>query len=247
MYRCKHATLLLGFLTCLSTSVSAQSHLESVQACRSADVNSLESNILVAAVLSCTEAMTAPSLSHKETAELLMFRGVALRNAGELNRSLEDLDRSVKLDPNSSRNIRMRAWTLRVMGRLQEAAAEYGRVIKIDREWQGLLSRCNIYIELNQLRPALSDCWESLNLDRNTDSLFMTAFLNEKLGDPEAAIKLLQEAVGRADAEARAFLLLSEILAGKGEKDQAVEIAKDGLRKHQEDKDLANHLTNVSR
>ena len=242
MGRRKNGTWLFGLLLSLFMFASAKSQSNLVEECQSADVNSLESSSLAAAVKICTEALETPGISSNTTAELLMNRGVAFRNAGTLDLSLIDLNRSVELAPQSTINLRMRAWTLRVMGRLPDALNDYDRVLKMEREFQGLLSRCNILIELGKFPAALSDCQESLNTNRNPDSLFMTAFLYGKLKVPNLAISLLREAVERNDAEARAFLLLSEIVAQKGDKEQAIKLVSDGLKMHPRDQSLIDRL-----
>jgi len=136
---------------------------------------------------------------------------------------------------------------LRMKGRLSDALSDYDRVLKMEREFQGLLSRCNILIELGKFPVALADCQESLNSNRNPDSLFMTAFLYNQLEVPNLAVPLLQEAVGRDDAEARAFLLLSEIVARKGDKEQAIKLVTDGLKMHPKDQPLIDHLAEITK
>ena len=243
----KGVALVIVLLLSLMMLATAKGQSNLVENCKSANVDSRESGILVAAIKVCTEALATPDISPATTANLLMIRGVAFRNAGALDLSLSDLDKSVEMAPQSATNLRMRAWTLRVIGKLPDALNDYDRVLKMEREFQGLLSRCNILIELRNLPVALADCQESLNSNRNPDSLFMTAFLHEKLGAPELAIPLLQEAVGRDDAEARAFLLLSEIAAKKGDKELAIKIANDGLKMHANDQSLIDHLAEIAK
>jgi tetratricopeptide (TPR) repeat protein len=247
MGRRKSRTLLFGLLLSLFMFASAKSQSKLVEECQSADVNSLESSSLAAAIKICTEALATPGIPSNTTAELLMNRGVAFRNAGTLDLSLIDLNKSVELAPQSTIHLRMRAWTLRVMGRLSDALNDYDRVLKMEREFQGLLSRCNILIELGKFPVALADCQESLNSNRNPDSLFMTAFLYNKLEVPNLAIPLLHEAVGRDDAEARAFLLLSEIVAKKGERELAIKFVKNGLKMHPNDQSLIDRFAEIAK
>lgn len=247
MCRRKSGTLIFGLLFSLFMVASAKSQSNLVEECQSADVNSLESSSLVEAVKICTEALETPGISFNTTAELLMNRGVAFRNAGTLDLSLIDLNKSVEMAPQSTNNLRMRAWTLRMMGRLVDALNDYDRVLKMEREFQGLLSRCNIFIELGKFSAALADCQESLSTNRNPDSLFMTAFLYDKLAVPNLAVPLLQEAVGRDDAEARAFLLLSEIVATRGDKELATRLVNDGLKMHPKDQSLIERLAEIAK
>jgi|GEM_PF-4621102 len=100
---------------------------------------------------------------------------------------------------------------------------------------------------MGELPRALADCEESLEAYRNPDSLFITAFIHDKLDAPDQAIALLQEAVARNDAEARSFLLLSQIVARKGDHELAINIVKDGLQKYPKDELLIDEQAKLAK
>jgi|GEM_PF-6944002 len=134
---CLRYGLLFFGLSCCVLIGPAKAQSNPVKDCQSADVDSLQNSDVVSTVKICTEALASSGNSPSTIADLLLARGVAFRNAGALDLSLEDLNKSVELAPQSSSHLRMRAWTLREMGKLPDALRDYDRVLKMGREPQG--------------------------------------------------------------------------------------------------------------
>ncbi len=179
-----------------------------VENCRDANTGPASRFVLLGTVLLCSQALAEDGLSQYDQGEMLMSRGVAHRHLGNLENSLADLEAAVRIDPGTALNHRMLGWTYRLLGRLEQARIQYGKALAINREYQGLLSRCDISMSERKWVMAKNDCEESLTLDRNPDSLFMTADIHTRLGADALAVPLLEEAISRDDSEARAFALL---------------------------------------
>lgn len=182
-------------------------------------------------ITACTKALAQPGLNNKRLGALYRQRGMAHRFNNSLQDSLNDLKISVAKDPRSAFNRRMLGWTLRVMNRLDDAVAVYDQAIAMEREYQGYLSRCNIFIAQGKLALARSDCETSLAFDRNPDSLFMTPLIYARLGKDKAAIPLLEEAIARSDSEARAYILLACIYARQNQIALSRKVRQAGINK----------------
>jgi tetratricopeptide (TPR) repeat protein len=238
---------LVVFPICFGSTTYSKAEPSSVMACNEADTNTKDQSRLNYAISICTEALAESGLPNETIADLLVSRGVAYRNAGNLNGSLDDLNRSVELNPASAANLRMRAWTLRMMQKFRQALEDYDHALSLDREWQGLLSRCDIYMSNDQFSAALKDCEESLALDRNADSLFMTGYINYQEKSYVRARELFEEAITLQNPEARAFLFLSIVSGDQNDKASAVNAAKLGLEAYPNDSDLKSRMDQLSR
>jgi tetratricopeptide (TPR) repeat protein len=225
----------------------SQSDTRLVQACIDTNVDSHDASILAGSIKICTEALDTEGLSAERMAKLLLNRGVVFRNAGSFELSLADLDRAVELDPSAVQILRMRGWTLENMNRLPEALDVYDRALKMEKEPQGLLSRCVVLMGLKKFSDAQPDCEESLGKERNTDSLYLTAYANYILRSDTRAKELLTEAIQRKDAEQRSFLLLGKLLHETGKDELAIGVLKLGLTSYPDDKELLKKLEEISK
>ena len=110
---------------------------------------------LNAAISVCTRVLGRNDLSPNTRAELLVHRGVAYRNVGDLDKSLTDLGAAQDLTPDDPWVSRILAWTYREMGRLVDAEKEYGRALTLEPHPQAYLSRCFVRYDMKKLEDAL--------------------------------------------------------------------------------------------
>src|SRR5215831_6108999 len=113
-----------------TASAAAQAETEPSRDCLNISVDTDRSPQLNAAISVCTRVLGRNDLSPKTRAELLVHRGVASHNVGDLNKSLADLGAAQDLTPGDPWVSRMLAWTYRKMGRLVDAEKEYGRALQ---------------------------------------------------------------------------------------------------------------------
>ena len=134
----------------------------SVDGCLAADVNTDMPAQIERVIRLCTSALAETESDDWDRPKLLETRGVALRNRGDLEPSLKDLNEAVALDNSNAGYLRMRGWTLRLIGKLIEAEGDYDGALAIDPDWQGYLSRCVVRADRNNFVGALEDCDKSL-------------------------------------------------------------------------------------
>ena len=171
--------------------------------------------------MNCTEALLR-DLHPDARIEILINRGVAFRNLGDLRHSLEDLSEAVRLGGANANAIRMRAWTLRLMKRQVEAEQLYTRALALEPEWQGYLSRCVVRLDLQKLEEALRDCEQALKLQRSADSVFFTAFALFQMGRLEQALPLAAESNAMDESLPQFPILLADIQLGLNMDSEAV-------------------------
>ena len=158
--------LIAAMLTAVLASIApAPTAAETVSSsdCVNISVNTKRVSQLGAAISICTRVLGGNDLSPKTRTELLVRRGVAYRNVGDLNKSLADLGAAQDLSPGDPLVSRMLAWTYPGMGRLAEAEKEYGRALKLEPHRAGVRpARCRCSRARSALasnRAAFMDCW----------------------------------------------------------------------------------------
>jgi tetratricopeptide (TPR) repeat protein len=219
------------------TPAAAQTETTSSD-CLSISVNTGDAPQLSAAISVCTRELGRNDLNPNTRTELLVHRGVAYRNVGDLSRSLADLSAARDLAPGTPQVLRMLAWTYREMGRAAEAEKEYGRALKLEPHPQAFLSRCFVRYDMKKLKDALDDCEAAHGADPSEDSTYLTAQLYHMLGRPSSARPLLEGAIGTSIESGRIYGLLAEIYDSDGRPDDARRIRQQGQRKFPNDKGL---------
>ncbi|CAN5468361.1 hypothetical protein BH10PSE7_BH10PSE7_14200 [soil metagenome] len=219
-------------------STSAFANEDALRVCLISQSDPDAASVLRATVRDCANALSDLSLGKADRVEALTHRGVALRNLRELQASLRDLEEAVRLAPDNAFAIRMYAWTLREMRRLDEAEAEYDHALSIKREWQGLLSRCVVRIDREDYVAALLDCEEALTLHPNEDAYYFTAWLFHRKSETARAIGLLEEARASRNASPRIYQLLALSYQANSSDEDALRIIKEGLKAFPRDASL---------
>ena len=125
------ATMLTAVLAGFAP-VAAQTETASSSDCLNISVNTEHAPQLHAAISICTRVLGRNDLSPKTRTQLLVHRGVAYRNVGDLNKTLADLGEAQDITPGDPQVSRMLAWTYREMGRPAEAEKEYERALKLE-------------------------------------------------------------------------------------------------------------------
>jgi tetratricopeptide (TPR) repeat protein len=218
--------------------VAAQSETASSSECLDISVNTVNAPQLNAAISICSRMLGRNGLHPKTRAQLLVHRGVAYRNVGDFNKSLEDLRTAQDLSPDDPQVSRMLAWTYREMGRSAEAEKEYGHALTLKPHPQAFLSRCFVRYDMKKLEDALPDCETAHGADPSESSTFMTSLLYRVLGRPSSALPLLEGAIGTPMESSRVYGLLAEVYETIGRPDDATRIRQQGQRKFPEDKGL---------
>jgi tetratricopeptide (TPR) repeat protein len=231
------ATMLTAVLAGFAP-VAAQTETASSSDCLNISVNTEHAPQLHAAISICTRVLGRNDLSPKTRTQLLVHRGVAYRNVGDLNKTLADLGEAQDITPGDPQVSRMLAWTYREMGRPAEAEKEYERALKLEPHPQAFLSRCFVRYDMRKLEDALTDCETAHGADPNESSTYMTALLYRMLGRPSAAQPLLEGAIGTPLESGRLYGLLAEIYESNGRLDEANRIRQQGQRKFPKDKGL---------
>jgi tetratricopeptide (TPR) repeat protein len=213
-------------------------HPAGVSDCMNISVDTESAPQLNAAISVCTRMLGRNDLSPKTRTELLVHRGVAYRNVGDLNKSLADLGAAQDLTPDAPLVSRMLAWTYREMGRLEDAEKEYERALKLEPHPQAYLSRCFVRYGMKKLEDALADCEKAHGIDPSESSIYLTALLYRKLGRMSSALPLLEGAIGTPIESGRIYGLLAEIYETNGRPDDARDLRQKGQRKFPKDKNL---------
>ena len=229
--------MLIAVLASIAPAPTAAETVSSSD-CVNISVNTTRVSQLGAAISICTRVLGGNDLSPKTRTELLVRRGVAYRNVGDLNKSLADLGAAQDLSPGDPLVSRMLAWTYRGMGRLAEAKKEYGRALKLEPHPQAFLSRCFVRFDMKKLEDALADCETAHGADPSEDSTYLTARLYRMLGRPSSALPLLEGAIGAPIESGRIYGLLAEIYESNGRSDDARRLRQQGHRKFPKDIDL---------
>jgi len=231
------AAMLIAVLASI-TPATAQTETASSSECLNISVDTERVPQLNAAISVCTLVLGRNDLSSNTRTEVLVHRGVAYRNVGDLNKSLADLGAAQDLTPDDPWVSRMLAWTYREMGRLAEAEKEYGRALKLESHPQAFLSRCFVRYDMKKLEDALADCEKAHGVDPNEDSTYLTARLYRMLGRPSSALPLLEGAIGTPIESGRIYGLLAEIYESNGRPDDARRLRQQGQCKFPKDKGL---------
>ena len=232
------AAAMLSAVLASIAPAAAQTETASSSDCLSISVDTERAPQLNAAIRVCTRVLGRNDLSPKRRTELLVQRGVAYRNVGDLNKSLADLGAAQDLAPGDPQVSRMLAWTYREMGRPAEAEKEYGRALKLEPHPQAFLSRCFVRFDMKKLEDALADCERAHGADPSEDSTYLTARLYRMLGRPSSALPLLEGAIGTPIESGRIYGLLAETYESNGRPDDAHRVRQQGQRKFPKDKGL---------
>jgi tetratricopeptide (TPR) repeat protein len=230
-----------AMLTAVLASIApaaVQTETASSNDCLSISVDTERAPQLNAAISVCTRVLGRNDLRPKTRTELLVHRGVAYRNVGDLNKSLADPGAAQDLTPGDPLVSRMLAWTYREMGRPAEAEKEYGRALKLEPHPQAFLSRCFVRYDMKKLEDALADCETAHGVDPSEDSTYLTALLYRMLGRASSALPVLEGAIGTPIESGRIYGLLAEIYESIGRSDDAHRLRRQGQRKFPKDKDL---------
>jgi tetratricopeptide (TPR) repeat protein len=154
-------------------------------------------------IAACTELLATNSLQTLGQAEVLERRGIAFRELGEFDKSIQDIGASLALSNNTS-TMRMLAWTYREVGRYTDAEQLYTRVLEQDTHSQGWLSRCVVRQDMERYEKALSDCKEALRQNsEDLDALYFTARAYSYLDRPKEALPLTKTAMTLAPGDPR--------------------------------------------
>jgi tetratricopeptide (TPR) repeat protein len=229
------AAVMLTAVLASTAPAPAQTETAPSSDCLGISVDTERASQLSAAISVCTRVLGRNDLSPNTRAELLVHRGVAYRNVGDLEKSLADLGAAQDLTPDDPWVSRMLAWTYREMGRLVDAEKEYGRALKLEPHPQAYLSRCFVR---KKLEDALADCEKAHGVDPSEDSTYLTGLLYRKLGRLSSALALLEGAIGTPIESGRIYGLLAEIYESNGRPDDARHLRQQGKRKFPKDKDL---------
>src|SRR5262245_22656786 len=182
------ATAMLMTVLASTAPAAAQTETASSSDCLGISVDTERAPQLNAAISVCTRVLGRNDLSPKTQAELLVHRGVAYRNVGDLSKSLADLGAAQGLTPGDPQVSRMLAWTYREMGRPAEAEEEYGRALKLEPHPQEFLSCCYVRYDMKKFQDALADCETAHGVDPSESSTYLTALLYRKLGQQFSAL-----------------------------------------------------------
>lgn len=234
--------VVLALSLLISGSFGAKASSVAAVACLAADANSHEPLQIQRVVDLCTSGLTVSELSQFIRAKLLETRGVAYRNRGDLELSLQDLNSAVELDKDNDAYLRMRAWTLRQLGRAADAERDYEQALAINPEWQGYLSRCVTRMDQEMYAGALEDCEKSLAMRRLGDGLYFSAMALHRLSRSEEALPRILEACGLDGAIPEHFLLLAEVQLKLAHHSNAHETARAALQKFPDDSNLRKKL-----
>ncbi len=169
---------------------------------------------------------------------MLINRGVAFRNLGAFDLSLSDLTEAVNLDGEDLTAIKMKAWTLREMGRQLEALPLYDLAIARSPDAQALLSRCVVNIDLERYSKAFPDCERALTLERSADALYFTALLLDEEGRGEEAVAYAEETLSHDSALPQHFALVAELQKRLGRMPEARATVRAGIERFPDNADL---------
>ncbi len=191
--------------------------------------------------------------------DLLLFglhrRGIAKRQAGDMEGSIEDFERFLEIEPDDTATLRMLAWTYREQGRPEKAEASYTSILERDDHWQGWLSRCAVRTDLGRYSLAIGDCMqveERVNQDPDADRelresvvqdawYFWSLSLNQ-MNKPADAARVARQGLDTPDINARLYFMTLVGLWNSNQTEEIDDLLSEGLQKYPDDPDLVYFL-----
>jgi Flp pilus assembly protein TadD len=179
--------------------------------------------------------------------ENAVYRGVyaqALWRAGDRQRSLQEQQEAVRLDP----RLRMQyARSLDVDGRSAEAAREYEQVLATDPDAAGVREDLGRLLFRSGDYSGAAAHLQAAVQNRPGDPVLRQelAYSLDQAGDKTAAAEAYRRVLQEAPAAAVARGLLSENLFAQGQKDEALAVLEQGLRASPEAPLLQRQLGSV--
>jgi len=133
-------------------------------------------------------------------AELYMNRGVALRDDGQLDESLRDLEVAICKNPNYAAAYFNRAITLASLGRLRESVESYEHAIAIDPNQPLInINKAIVHIERGEYKDSLLSMEQALKVNPSILEGYVTrARALRNMGECEVALNELQKLIKKA-------------------------------------------------
>ncbi len=124
--------------------------------------------------------------------------GISKTNEGKFQEALEDLEKAIKLNPNSALGYFSKGIVFHNLSQLQAALENYTKAIEIDPKMiDAYYNRAQSILALDEkseeeLKNALFDLEKAIELDAKfIDALYCAATIKKKLGDYQGALKNL--------------------------------------------------------
>ena len=195
--------------------VAAQTEIASSSDCLRISVNTKDAPQLSAAINVCTSALGRNDLSANTRTELLVHRGVAYRNVGDLNKSLGDLSAARDLYRGPPGCCACLGGPIARWGRAAEAENEYGRALKLEPASAGIPVSLFRAVRHEEAQGRAWRLRGSARCRPERGQHYLTARLYHMLGRPSSARPLLEGAIGTPIESGRIYGLLAEIYHGR--------------------------------
>ena len=165
----------LGAIGCISLGAAAFAKNDRWTACRGADLD--------ARIVGCTELIARGSWEARPNQIMAYInRGAAYRAKGDFDHALADLDKSLQLNPKSTRALNERALVYYSKGEFDRAIADYDALISAQSQSAAVFhGRGEAYRAKSDLDRAIADFNEAIKINPNDANAFL-ARANAYLG-----------------------------------------------------------------
>ena len=125
------------------------------------------------------------------------YRGAALLESSEHQKSIADFNTAIKIDPNNFDTYNNRGLAKIALNNLEGAIQDFSKAIKLNPDLADLYkNRATTYIHLNDFEKAVADIHSSIALDdQDAKSYYSLAFCQERLSNPSEAILNYSQAI----------------------------------------------------
>lgn len=182
----------------------------------------------------CNLLLRQPDLSAEARALAHLGRSQSLRQSGEIEASMADLDEAIRLAPDMAPAYLTRGAALLAANDLPGAIRDASRAIELERRSAaGYLLRAEAYLRRGDPAFALGDMDEAIVIAPSTPQLrLIRAYANlalrrpaEAVGDAREALKLAPDMVSGYLVRARAYLAVNAFARAGADAGRAVELA----------------------
>jgi len=182
-----------------------------------------------AGIAACTRVLEADARrSARRHAAVLTFRALALRAKGDVEAAAVDFTQAITLAPDFAPAREARADLLRTNDQCDLAVADYEEAIKLSPAASTFLGRGLCLVDMDQAARAMADFDQVTTLDaKNTAGYALFAWvikarLNLALGNPEAALANLAQAINLDPRRAGLHIEVGNVWDAKGDEAKAL-------------------------
>ncbi len=148
-------------------------------------------------IAGCNAVINSGNYSGHSLAVAYNNRAIAYQAVGQYDRSIQDSDQAIRLDPNYARAVYNRGFTNEKQGQDDRALADYSQAIRLDPDFGSAFNnRGSVFYRRGQYDRALQDYDRAIELDiGNANIYYNRSLAKRELGDSAGATEDYNTAV----------------------------------------------------